>query len=46
VAGSQVRYNGDFGALLIEATSSQITFRFVSRVGQVIDISSLRKSCQ
>ena len=46
VPGSQVRYNGDYGALLIEATSSQITFRFISRVGQVIDISSLRKSCQ
>jgi hypothetical protein len=46
VAGSQMRYNGDFGALLIEATSTQITFRFVSRIGQVIDISSLHKSCQ
>jgi hypothetical protein len=45
-AGSQMRYNDDFGAMLVEATSSRITFRFVSRAGQVIDISSLRKSCQ
>jgi hypothetical protein len=43
--GSQMRYNGDFGALLVEATSSQITFRFVSRASKVIDVSTLRKSC-
>lgn len=45
-AGSQMRYNADFGAMLIEATNSQITFRFVSRAGQVVDVSSLRKRCQ
>jgi hypothetical protein len=46
VPGSQVRYNADFGAMLVEATSQQITFRFYSRAGQLIDSSSLRKSCQ
>jgi hypothetical protein len=44
--GSQMRYNGDFGAMLVEATGSQITFSFVSRAGQVIDTSTRRKSCQ
>jgi tartrate-resistant acid phosphatase type 5 len=45
-AGSQMRYNADFGAMLVEATSSQITFRFYSRAGKLIDSSSLRKNCQ
>jgi tartrate-resistant acid phosphatase type 5 len=46
VAGSQARYNGDFGAMLVEATNSQITFRFYSRAGQLVDSSSLGKNCQ
>jgi hypothetical protein len=45
VAGSQVRYNSDFGAILVEATNGEITFRFVSRASKVIDISTLRKNC-
>jgi hypothetical protein len=44
--GSQKRYNRDFGAMLVDATKSQITFRFISRAGQLIDASSLRKNCQ
>ena len=37
VEGSQARYDDDFGAMLIEADSSQITFRFTTRAGQLID---------
>jgi hypothetical protein len=45
-AGSQVRYNGDFGAMLVEATTAQITFRFATRAGQIVDTLTVRKSCQ
>lgn len=35
--GSQVRYNSDYGAMLIIADAMQITFQFISREGDVID---------
>jgi hypothetical protein len=35
--GSQVRYNADYGAMRVEATSSKMTFQFVNRSGEVID---------
>jgi tartrate-resistant acid phosphatase type 5 len=44
--GSQLRYNADFGAMLVDATRTQIAFRFFSRAGQLIDTYSLRKACQ
>jgi Ca2+-binding RTX toxin-like protein len=39
VAGSQVRYNADFGALLVQASDSTITFEFWSTTngGKLID---------
>jgi hypothetical protein len=37
VKGSQVRYDDDFGAMLIDADAKRITFRFITRAGQVID---------
>jgi hypothetical protein len=37
VAGSQVRYNDDYGAMLIEASASSIVYQFVSRDGSVVD---------
>lgn len=37
VEGSQVRFNEDFGAMLIEATPAQITFQFVTRTGVQVD---------
>ena len=40
---SQVRYNADNGAMLVEATSSQITFQFWNRAGQLIDEYTLTK---
>ena len=41
VSGSQVRYNGDYGAMLVEADNSQITFQFITRTGVVIDTYTL-----
>ena len=35
--GSQVRYNGDYGAMLVEATEQEIIFQFINRSGEVID---------
>lgn len=35
--GSQVRYNDDYGAMLITADENQITFQFINRKGQLID---------
>jgi tartrate-resistant acid phosphatase type 5 len=37
IAGSQVQYNQDYGAMLVVADSQQMTFQFISRKGQVID---------
>lgn len=42
--GSQVRYNGDYGAMRIDATDTQIQFQFVTRTGQVIDTYTLQTS--
>ncbi len=35
--GSQVRYNGDYGAMLVTANASQIDFQFITRTGVMID---------
>lgn len=40
VTGSVVRYNADYGAMLITATPHQITYQFVNRLGQLIDTYS------
>ena len=37
LVGSQVRYNDDYGAMRVEATSKKIMFEFISRDGEVID---------
>ena len=39
--GSEVRYNGDYGAMLVEATEEYINFKFINRSGEVIDSYSL-----
>jgi tartrate-resistant acid phosphatase type 5 len=36
-AGSQVRYNADYGAMLVVADPRQITFQFINRSNEVID---------
>jgi hypothetical protein len=42
---SQVRFNGDHGAMLVEAEAGRITFRFVTVAGEEIDSYTLEKSC-
>ena len=37
VPGSMVRYNGDYGAMLVEATPDAVNFRFITRSGAIID---------
>jgi tartrate-resistant acid phosphatase type 5 len=36
-AGSQVRYNTDYGAMLVVADPMQITFQFINRSNEIID---------
>lgn len=43
--GSEMRYNIDNGAMLVEATENQIVFQFISRTNEVIDTYSLEKAC-
>jgi hypothetical protein len=43
VPGSQVRYNTDFGAMLVDATASNIHFRFITKAGSIIDSYRLSK---
>ncbi len=40
---SQERYNQDYGAMLVEATPSTITYRFYSRAGVLVDEFTQRK---
>ncbi len=42
--GSQVRFNGNYGAMLIEATPDQLTFQFITRHEELINSYSLRNS--
>lgn len=41
VSGSKVRYNAGFGAMLVDATDTQINFLAISRTGEMIDSYSL-----
>ncbi len=43
IPGSQIRFNDDYGALLIVATDSRLNLRFVTRAGQIIDELQLQK---
>lgn len=40
---SLVRYREDFGAMLVDASETRVTFRFVSRRGRIIDECTLVK---
>jgi hypothetical protein len=37
LSGSQLRYNSDYGAMLVTADATAITYQFIDRNGQVID---------
>ncbi|HEY5983628.1 MAG TPA: PQQ-dependent sugar dehydrogenase, partial [Anaerolineales bacterium] len=41
--GSQVRYSADYGAMLVTASQSRLQFRFITRLGAVIDDYVLSK---
>ena len=41
IPGSQVRYNSNYGAMLVDANESKITFRFTNRDGVTIDTYTL-----
>jgi tartrate-resistant acid phosphatase type 5 len=41
LAGSVLRYNADFGAQLVVATDTSITFKFINRQGVLIDSYTL-----
>ncbi len=41
--GSQVRYNSDYGAIRVEATSYSINFQFINRARVVVDDVTLHK---
>ena len=43
VPGSQVRYNSDYGALLVTASASAISFQFINVQNQVIDTYDISK---
>jgi hypothetical protein len=44
IPGSMVRYNSDYGAMLVEASSSCISFQFTSRTGTVIDTYTINSN--
>ena len=37
VSGSAVRYNDDYGAMLVEANATALTFQFISRANNIVD---------
>jgi predicted phosphodiesterase len=43
-AGSEVQFNTDHGAQLVEATEDRISFQFITRTGEVIDTFVLERS--
>jgi hypothetical protein len=45
VEGSQMRYNDQFGAMLVDATPSTITYQFITVGGQVIDTHTQSGGC-
>jgi tartrate-resistant acid phosphatase type 5 len=43
VDGSQVRYNRDYGAMLVEASENTIRFQFINRMNEVVDAFELSR---
>jgi len=44
VPGSQVRYNGDYGAMLVEADKTSIRFKFINLSGSVVDAYTIHST--
>jgi hypothetical protein len=43
ISGSQVRFNDDYGAMLVEATPEKFTLQFITRGFEVIDTYSISR---
>ena len=43
IEGSQMRYNQDYGAMLVEASENAIRFQFINRLNEVIDTVELTR---
>jgi hypothetical protein len=41
--GSQMRFDGDFGAMLVTADGEQMIFQFITRTGELIDYYVLER---
>jgi tartrate-resistant acid phosphatase type 5 len=41
--GSQVRFRDDYGAMLVEADETSITFQFITRLEEVIDVFTINR---
>jgi hypothetical protein len=44
LSGSQVRFNSDYGAIYAQADANQITFKFITRQGNLIDSYQLQRA--
>ena len=44
-SGSVLRYNADYGAMLVEASACAIEFRFVTRTGVIVDTFTQTRTC-
>jgi hypothetical protein len=44
IPGSQVRYNDDYGAMLVDANQDSMTFKFYSQANELIDVYTIHKS--
>lgn len=42
---SQVRFNGDYGAMLVEADGEKMSFIFITRTGDIVDRHTVHKDC-
>lgn len=45
IEGSVLRYNADYGAMLVDASDCEMVFRFVTRTGVVVDTYSQTRTC-
>ncbi len=41
--GSQVRFNGDYGAMRMEASATSLQFEFITQASEVVDVYTLTK---
>ncbi|HEX6291247.1 MAG TPA: metallophosphoesterase [Herpetosiphonaceae bacterium] len=46
IAGSEVRFNADVGAMLVEADREKIVFSFSTHTGALVDSYRLNKACR